>query len=294
MKIFVILASYNRRQFTMQALADIYTCARRAALKVEITLSDDASNDGTPEAVAEHFPKVNLLSGDGNYFWARSMQAAEEYVMTVLNPQDGDALIWMNDDIKLDESAFERILDIVAVNQNKIVVGAMREPGGTATTYGGFVRAGLHPLRLALVQPDEHRVKKVDRFNGNLVAIPFAVAKQVGEIDGGYSHALADIDYGARASAVGVTSLLAPGSFGECSRNPMETFPTIRAEWCHFISSKGGGNPHSLQRYLKKNNTRTWWIFLTITYTKWWIRAVGQRLKRTHLEKAKSQLVGGS
>ena len=59
-----------------------------------------------------------------------------------------------------------------------------------------------------------------DTFNGNVVLIPRAVTKEIGNISLEYSRQHSgDIDYGLRAKYAGFESWVAPGVIGECQSN---------------------------------------------------------------------------
>lgn len=60
----VVIVSYNTRQMTLECLRELY--ANRDGLAAEVWLVDNASHDGTPAAVREAFPHVNLIENDRN------------------------------------------------------------------------------------------------------------------------------------------------------------------------------------------------------------------------------------
>ena len=43
---------------------------------LDVFVLDDASSDGTSEAVAEQFPEVTVLHGDGELYWNGGMRRA--------------------------------------------------------------------------------------------------------------------------------------------------------------------------------------------------------------------------
>jgi GT2 family glycosyltransferase len=53
-----------------------------------------------------------------------------------------------------------------------------------------------------------------------VVLIPRSVYSVVGNVDGRFTHAMGDFDYGLRARAAGCRVFLAPGHVGTCSVNP--------------------------------------------------------------------------
>ncbi len=226
------------------------------------------------------FPDATVLRGDGNAFWALSMAQAERAVLSNPLVQDSDALLWLNDDVVLDASAVRQISSHRSAHPEAVLVGATRDPESGKLTYSGMKRAGRHPLRFAPLEPGE-TVLAVDTFNGNIVVVPVSVARRLGGIDGAYSHALADIDFGLRCRQRGIKILLMPGTLGVCARNPDVPLRPVRAAWQRFTGPKGGGNFGSLTRYLRKAAPHTWYAWTVATYSAWWVRTLGRVLLST-------------
>jgi GT2 family glycosyltransferase len=281
MKIHVIVAAHNRKLLTSKAVMLAQNAGAHAGVDISFTIFDDGSTDGTAEILSRSVGRINVLNGDGSNFWAKSMAAAEADVLNS-RPQDADDefILWLNDDVELDFDSIERLTDEARLDRQAIIVGAMRDPATGTVTYSGFARHGWHPLRFELVQPGLN-VQSVDTFNGNLVLVPLTVARTLRGIDGSFSHALADIDYGLRATHEGVRVLLAPGTFGTCSRNPPLLRLSLWKSWKRHTGVKGGGNFTSLNRVLRRHAPIKWPFAIMISYALWWFRAIrpGSRAK---------------
>jgi GT2 family glycosyltransferase len=207
------------------------------------------------------------------------MASAEASALELAGPED--LILWLNDDTNLDPSALLTLTSTFESHPSSILVGATRSAGEIeAVTYGGLIRDGIHPLRFRLASVSTKPVP-VDSFNGNVVMVPSVVAHELGGIDGRYSHAWADIDYGLRATQQGREVLQVPGTVGVCERNPPQPHDTFRASWRQFRSKKGGGEPHSLRRIVAVARPRTWWVFVAWTNLsfalKWVIRDLRER-----------------
>jgi GT2 family glycosyltransferase len=72
----VLLTCYNRKQKTLGCLRSLLGQPQGFNSRLTVYLLDDASTDGTANAIAEEFPQVRLLEGDGNYYWNGGMRAA--------------------------------------------------------------------------------------------------------------------------------------------------------------------------------------------------------------------------
>lgn len=274
MTIYVILACHNRRTLTVRAVQDAADSALAAGLDAHFVLYDDGSTDGTADAVRELGLPATLISGDGTAFWAKSMSFAEKCALA--EASDDDWVMWLNDDVHLDDDALARLAPRLA--GNSILVGAMRDPNSGELTYSGLRRAGWHPLGFAVVDSSD-RLQPIDTFNGNLVCVPVTVARALGGIDGEFAHAWADLDYGLRARAAGIPVLLAPGTYGTCPRNVPNRSGSILARWRRHRSRKGGGEPASVERLIRRHEPAKWPWAQWASTALWWIREGTMKLR---------------
>lgn len=268
---------------TSRCLSDAQLAAELAGIDITFTVFDDGSTDGTGQTIAQLPVKSTVIQGDGSAYWAQSMAIAELTAIQNGLVSSSDYFLWLNDDVHLDSDALVRMLECAAKNSAAVIVGAMRDPQTGAITYSGLRRKGKHPLGFERIRPLVVEAQRVDTFNGNLVLVPVTVARTMGGIDGGFSHGLADIDYGLRCTRAQIHVILAPGTFGMCARNEVLPQRSILREWRDFTGAKGGGNFHSLRRILRKSHPKVWPLYVTGTYTLWWCRrlaSMGWRVKQ--------------
>ncbi|WP_081746844.1 glycosyltransferase [Arthrobacter sp. H5] len=283
LRLFVIMACHNRKSLTLSALKRSYQNARSSGLEVHLTLFDDGSSDGTADAATKIFPDLEIISGSGTAYWAKSMSIAESHVLSLPTLRETDYIVWINDDVRLDQDAFQRMKPILTSFPRAVVTGAVRDPATDSITYSGYKKYGWHPLHFGKVDPETYP-SSIDTFNGNIVFVPVTVARKLGGIDGEFSHAWADIDYGFRCKISNIPMILAPNTFGTCSQNPLVT-TTIMKEWRTFIGPKGGGHFWSLYRLLSRHSPIAWFPLMGATYVLWWIRKLSSRIQRRYISK---------
>jgi GT2 family glycosyltransferase len=222
MRVAAVMAVHDRRALTLECL-DGLRAQRLPGGALDVVVLDDASTDGTAEAVARRHPDVRLLHGDGHQYWNGGMRRALAAAMA----DDYDFYLWMNDDTTLvDDGVLALLLRTERALRERghgpvIVVGTSRHPDTGEPTYGGRTRLDRRRrLKWTLVAPgDEPR--RCETMNGNLVLVPRAVVERIGNIDPAYIQQMGDFDYGLRAGAAGCEVWIAPGTVGVCASHPV-------------------------------------------------------------------------
>ena len=238
------------------------------SLRLDWQTIDDGSTDGSAEAVRRLWPGCEILQTN-NLFWARSMSLAEGNAPH----REGDYLVWFNDDVTLFEDSFAQLKTVTAKHPDAIIVGAMVEPGGSQISYSGMDSRGpWRPLPPRVISP-EGECRTVDTLNGNLVLVPRHVADRIRGVDPAFEHGFGDLDYGLRATRLGVRVILAPSPLGECARNsPIGTWqdPALpRSRRVGLLLSPKGVPIRSLIHFVRRHSG--WrspivvtWIYLRI------------------------------
>lgn len=207
-----LLACHNRREKTLACLGALAAQVLPARMSLDVFLVDDGSEDGTSEAVADAFPLVKILRGDGSLFWCGGMRFAWKEARATA--PDGYLLI--NDDTRIRPDAVARLLEMTPCPEGRaIAVGSICHPGESTATYGG-VRRGS-----GVVAPGG-RVESCDTFNANLVLVPETVCREIGIFHEAYTHGMGDYDYGFEAGRHGIPVLASGDFLGECPRNGIE------------------------------------------------------------------------
>lgn len=215
-----VMTVFNRRETTLKCLESLRD---QVATGTELTtiVVDDASTDGTADAIAEQYPEVRLVRGNGDLFWNGGMRAAYGQALA----EGYDFYWWLNDDVELDNDCLSRLLDTAAWLESRsatqgIVVGSTRDPDDGHITYGGVVRrTPLRRFDFVLVDPSDEPVM-ADTMNGNCTLIPKSVAHELGNITDAYRQKMGDFDYGLMARQQGFGVWVAPGTHGVCSTHP--------------------------------------------------------------------------
>ena len=222
MRIAVLMTCHNRVRKTLACLERLYSQKIDSQPILLVYLVDDGSTDGTAEAVAEKYPEVRILAGDGSLFWNRGMHKAFSAALE----SDFDFILWLNDDTFLYPDALQSMLVLYrqrsdAGDPAPIIAASTRDPDTGEFTYGGYrlKHSLLNPLNMELVSPTD-KPQQCDTFCGNCVLIPKAAVDRVGNMNPIYQHRWGDVDYGLRAIKSGCSVWVPAGYQGECSANP--------------------------------------------------------------------------
>ena len=213
----VLLTVFNRKEKTLECLSRLFDQLPVEDLQIDVFLTDDGCTDGTTEAVESLFPSVHILEGSGELFWNRGMLMAWKAATETRNY---DAYIWLNDDTYVYVDMLVSLTQAMKqTSERAILVGATEDAAHSKLTYGGRLSEGTIPIPSVELAP-------VDYFNGNIVLVPQFVFRQLGYIDGYFTHSKGDYDYGLRAKKAGLQIYQIGKVLGECDEHP--TFD----KWC--------------------------------------------------------------
>ena len=213
----VLLTVFNRKDKTLQCLSRLFDQLPVEDLQIDVFLTEDGCTDGTAEAVESLFPSVHIREGSAELFWNRGMLMAWKAATETRNY---DAYIWLNDDTYVYVDMLVSLTQAMKqTSERAILVGATEDAAHSKLTYGGRLSEGTIPIPSVELAP-------VDYFNGNIVLVPQFVFRQLGYIDGYFTHSKGDYDYGLRAKKAGLQIYQIGKVLGECDEHP--TFD----KWC--------------------------------------------------------------
>ncbi|MBL1259524.1 MAG: glycosyltransferase family 2 protein [Thiotrichaceae bacterium] len=277
MKIIALATSYNRKDITLRALESLHRQSLPPDFEMSICIVDDGSTDGTGEAVRSIYPKVILLEGGGELFWAGGMRFGWDHYV---KHQEFDYLLVFNDDIELYPEAITKLLAVGDIMdkggcRSYAVTGALVDPCTMEVAYGGVVRDSTwHPLRVKMITPSD-RIQECDTLNMNCALISREAFALTGFLSSAFRHKRADFDFGLRLKRAGGKIVLASGYVGQCFRNDVtgsSKEPGISPveRWQRLIGVKE--EPFQERAiYCREHSDWRWPIFWSTPYLRVWI-----------------------
>lgn len=164
----VIVVSWNTRDLTLQTLRSLYADLENSGLTYVVHVVDNASADGSPEAIAEEFPQVkltlspeNLGFGRANNLGLREAGFRDKGKNVELLPR---AVYLLNSDTITQPGATHALFDALMAEPKVGLVGARLTYGDGSFQHSAFAFPGLRQLWVELFPTPGRLIE--GRFNG--------------------------------------------------------------------------------------------------------------------------------
>ncbi len=105
MKIFVVIAVFNRKKYTLDCLSFLKS---QTYSDFQIVIVDDGSTDGTSEEIQKKYPEVIIVKGDGNWWWTKSMNIGCNKAIEL----GANLLITLNNDTYFEKDFVNQLVDL--------------------------------------------------------------------------------------------------------------------------------------------------------------------------------------
>lgn len=216
----ILIVSYNTRAMTLACLDSVVRETQRVAY--EIIVVDNASSDGSVEAIAAHPAAPRLISLETNIGFARANNMAATLAR-------GQLVLLLNPDTEVQDGAIDALVDFAGVHPRaKIWGGRTTFADGTLnpssawaqmSVWGLVCRAtgltGLWP-QSPICNPEAYggwlrdTERDVDIVSGCFLLIERHLWQQLGGFDADYFMYGEDADLCLRAKALGASPRITP------------------------------------------------------------------------------------
>ncbi len=150
-RLHILLPVHNRRATTVAFVEALRAQTRR---EFRLVLIDDGSTDGTAAAVRAVWPEVDVVTGEGNWWWAGSLEQGCRR-LAATGVADDDVLLLINDDVTIAVDFLERGLAEFVETRDTLLLARQRDAAtGAEIDRGGGVTADLANLRFAAARDD--------------------------------------------------------------------------------------------------------------------------------------------
>lgn len=190
-----------------KVLACLESLFAKTHLDMHVVVVDNASEDGTPEAIAEHFPQAQLIRNSENVGYGRAvnqgLKAEKARYHVLLNPDatlENNALELLRDFMEANPQAgiaSPRVLNSDGSLQYQCRRGEAR-PGEVFAYFLGLSRLFPKDPRFSgylMTYLDNEKVNEVKAVSGSCMMIRREVINQIGVLDERYFAYQEDADY---------------------------------------------------------------------------------------------------
>lgn len=219
----IIIPIHNRLTLTQQGVRSLHHALARYAdvnaghCRFSVVVVDDGSTDGSSEWLADQYPTIHILKGDGNLWWSGSVNKGARYAVEQLN---ADFVILWNDDTLCDTDYFVE-LD-AALTRNPVFRCSILaskvywlNEANTLFNYGCYYSYKTGAKRvIGLNQPDRGQfdeVRSIDWSGGMGTVIPAEILVNLAYFDAHtFPQYHGDIDFFLRAKKLGYPAYAIP------------------------------------------------------------------------------------
>jgi GT2 family glycosyltransferase len=156
-KVSIIIVNWNTKQLLLDCIKSIYDYTKN--IDYEIIVVDNASSDGSADAVLNAFPEVKLISLDKNVGFAAGCNRGFE-------ESYGNFIFYLNPDTLVNSKAVYELVSFLKLNSEIGIVGpGMIDKDGNSqiSSFGIFPSAKeafLHAIRIWRIAPKSRLAKK--------------------------------------------------------------------------------------------------------------------------------------
>ncbi|MFQ5864019.1 MAG: glycosyltransferase family 2 protein [bacterium] len=245
----VIILNWNGKHDTLECLRSL---EKVAYPNFRICLVDNASSDGTIEAVREHFPDVKIIINSENLRFARGNNIGLQHALE----HGADYVLLLNNDTIVDPLLLQELVNVAESNANIGMVGPkiyhydqpnlIWSAGGDISFWQGKIaHRGLRKVDA----PKYNRISEVDYLTACALLIRKEVIQKVGLLDPSYFMYTEDADWCERTRRAGYKLFYVPS-----------------AKVWHKISATSGGGLTSFKAFHKVKSS---FLFFT-KYARWY------------------------
>jgi GT2 family glycosyltransferase len=121
--IYILLPVHNRKLLTV----DFINCLKKQSYNnFELILIDDGSTDGTSDYVKQNIKNLTVITGDGNLWWAGSLNAGIN-CLEEKNINDNDIILIINDDVIIDKEFLSTGINMINAMPDSLLLAQYRD-----------------------------------------------------------------------------------------------------------------------------------------------------------------------
>lgn len=250
-KIEVVTPVHNRKELTLRCLESLNQ-ADLMGIDIHVIVVDDGSTDGTADALAEKFPEVTVISGDGNLWYTAGTNVGLKAALE----RDPDFILAINNDCEFDPAFLQYMLESATSNPKSVIGGVLvswddRKRVFQVAPKWNVWWGGMRHWVKQTVDTLPKESWEVELIVGNCVLFPAAAIREVGLMDAKRLPQYGDAEYTPRMRKAGWKLFVDPRARIYCKPNDIpERISTMSARRMATTMLFDPYHPHSLRRRL--------------------------------------------
>ena len=253
--VYIVIPVHNRKEYTFDCL----TSLRNQSVENKVIVVDDGSTDGTKEMLAEKFPDVIVLRGDGTLFWTAAINMGIRHALKL----SASVVMTLNNDTIAASDFLEKMMYWAGQKPNALL-GAFDVDVKTKKPYygGEIMHWALDKssyLLDTLKESEQHGLHEVSVFPARGLLIPRAVFDSIGLFEEKMlPHYMADMDFTLLAKRKGFPIYCNYDAIlytypDEGGDRKISSNRTLKNYYKHLFTIKGGGNLKNFTIYTFRN-----------------------------------------
>lgn len=210
-KIGVVVVNWNRKQDTLECIKSVL---RSDYNSYELMVVDNASSDGSPQAIEKAYPTVNLKQNASNLgYTGGNNQGISDFLR-----RGFDYVFLLNNDAVIAPDTLSILAAAAVENPQAGFLGPKVYIKGSdylILTAGGRLVNGWMPVQRGIGEPDRgqyDKVEEVDYLSGSAVMASRKAIEAIGLLDEEYFSYNEDMDWGYRGRKAGFQNLFIPAA----------------------------------------------------------------------------------
>ncbi|HVZ10833.1 MAG TPA: glycosyltransferase family 2 protein [Candidatus Paceibacterota bacterium] len=196
--VYILIPVHNRKLMTLTCLEAIST---QTYHQIKVTVIDDGSIDGTSESIQKKFPDVNLIRGDGTWWWGGAMNKGLASVLPQM--EDEDFVLLLNDDTKFNNQYIEYLVHASTSNNRALVGSLARNLHNPANVKDGGIRIDWEKFIFNKEYREGPHIIAVDALSGRGMLVPAEVFRKIGDFGTLFPQVASDLNFSLRAKRAG-------------------------------------------------------------------------------------------
>lgn len=200
--VITVILNTNRRDDTLETLGSL---AKSTYPNLHILVLDNASTDGSIDAIQKEYPDVQIIELDENLGYAGNNNVGIQAAME----QGADWVFVLNEDTIVDPACISHMIAAAVEKPDAGILGPLvyhyDEPT-VIQTAGGLMDNYWQAYHLGQNQPDQGQfsgVRQVDWISGCAILVNRQVIEQVGSLDKRFFYYWEETDWCLRAHEAG-------------------------------------------------------------------------------------------